>query len=259
MLVALSVVLLVLLVVPQGAAWAQQGEVLVFAAASLSDVLRPIVSDFEAGGGGRVVLNLAASNVLARQIAAGARADLFVSADEAQMERVASDLVPGSRVALLSNSLAVVVPDDRPRTLASVHELTDPSFARIAVGDPAAVPAGAYARRYLEQEGLWDVLAPRLVPSGSVRLALAAVETGAVDAAIVYRTDAAVARRARLALSIPIGTGPRIVYPAALVRAGTHRAAARALLAHLQGPQARRHFEAAGFIVAGPAAPAGGR
>jgi len=194
-----------------------------------------------------VVLNLAASNVLARQIRAGARVDVFVSADEAQMDAVASDLVPGTRVDLLSNQLAIAVPDDRPVRMSSARDLTASSIRRVAIGDPSAVPAGVYARMYLEAAGLWTVLQPKLVPSGSVRLALAAVESGGADAAIVYRTDIPSAGRVRQGFVVPLGDGPRIVYPAAAIRSGANPAGAQRLMQFLRSEAARRIFQQAGF------------
>jgi molybdate transport system substrate-binding protein len=225
----------------------QRGEVVVSAAVSLTDAMQQIARAYEAGGGDRLVLNLGASNTLARQIAAGARVDVFISADEAQMDAVHGDLVPQSRVDLLSNQLAIAVPRDRARRLASARELSDPGFRRIAIGDPAAVPAGVYARVYLEKIGLWSTLQRRLVPAGSVRLALAAVENGAADAAIVYRTDIAAARGASEAYVVPSEDGPRIVYPAAAVRTGANQPGAQQLLSFLQGPESAAIFRRAGF------------
>jgi molybdate transport system substrate-binding protein len=110
------------------------------------------------------------------------------------------------------------------------------------------VPAGVYARTYLEKLGLWGALSKKVVPSASVRLALAAVENGVADAAVVYRTDIASARRVSLALAIPVAEGPRIVYPAAVMRAGRNREAAVRLLTWLSGADAAGTFRAAGFI-----------
>ena len=227
---------------------AQRPQVLVSAAASLAEVMETLSRDYEKRTGVRVSVNSGASNTLARQIANGAAVDLFISADEAQMDTVRGDIVTGTRVDLLSNQLAIAVPADRPRTLRSVRDLMDPAIKRIAVGDPAAVPAGIYARTYLEQLGVWGALSKKLVPSASVRLALAAVEHGAADAAIVYRTDVASARRATLALTVPVAEGPRIVYPAAVIGAGRNREAAVRLLAWLRGGEAAAIFSAAGFI-----------
>lgn len=226
---------------------AQRREVLVSAATSLSEVMEELGRAYEARTGIRITVNLGASNTLARQILAGAAVDLFISADEAQMEAIRTQTVPGSRVNLLSNQLAIAVPADRPRTLRTARELTQPMFARIAVGDPSAVPAGVYAKAYLEKLGIWAAVSRKIVPSASVRLALAAVENGAADAAIVYRTDLAAARRASLALVIPASEGPRILYPAALVRAGRNRDEAARFLAWLRGPEATAILTRAGF------------
>ena len=223
-------------------------EVVVSAAVSLSDVLQQLAHTYQTRTGERVVLNFGSSNTLARQLAAGARVDLFISADEAQMAVAAPDLVPGTRVNLLSNQLAIAVPDDRPRRFASARDLADPMIARIAIGDPAAVPAGVYAKQYLQKIGIWPAVEKKLIPAGSVRLALAAVENGAVDAAIVYRTDVATASHAREAFLVPAAEGPRIIYPAAVVRTGRNQDGARRLLAFLQRPDAMAVFTRAGFL-----------
>ena len=243
-------VALTLLVVASavGGVSAQRQEVLVSAAVSLAEVMTRVARAYEAQTGVRVTVNTGASNTLARQIAAGARVDVFISADEAQMDNVRAEIVAGTRVDLLSNQLAIAVAADHPRTMQSARDLIDPAIKRIAVGDPTAVPAGVYAKSYLEMLGIWKQLAPRLVPSASVRLALAAVENGAADAAIVYRTDLASARRATLALAIPVSEGPRIAYPAAVIRGGRHRDAAVRFVAWLRDPEASSMFRSAGFI-----------
>ena len=233
-----------------GAVPAQRGEVLVSAAASLTEVMERLARAYETRTGVRVVVNAGASNTLARQISAGAAVDLFISADEAQMDAVRSEIVAGTRVSLLSNQLAIAVPADRARRVQSARELAQPGFKRIAMGDPAAVPAGVYAKSYLQKIGIWEAVSAKIVPSASVRAALAAVENGAADAAIVYRTDLAGTRRAALALAIPFSDGPRIVYPAAIIRSGRNRDAARRLLSWLQDVEAFRIVEAAGFARA---------
>ncbi len=222
----------------------------VSAAVSLTDALTA-VADAYARTGATVRFNFAASNVLARQIVNGAPVDVFISADEAQMDVVAAAglLAAGTRVDLLRNQLAVAVPNDRPRSLKGIGELTDASFRRIAIGDPAAVPVGVYAKQYLEKEGLWSALQARLVPTGSARAALAAVESGAADAAIVYRTDIRVALRATVAWIVPADRGPRIVYPAAIVKGTASAGESKRFLDFLRGDAAARIFEGAGFSI----------
>lgn len=240
---------LVLAVALAWTAAAQPADVVVSAAASLSGVLEQIGSLYQQRTGERLSVNPGASNTLARQIVAGARVDLFISADEAQMDTVERMVVPGSRVDLLSNQLAIAVPDDRARTMASARDLLDPSIRRIAIGDPAAVPAGVYAKAWLERARVWKQVEPKLVPCGSVRLALAAVESGAVDAAIIYRTDILSARRTRQAFLVPAAEAPRIVYPAAVIRGGANTTGAERLLAFLRGAEAAAIFERAGFVA----------
>ena len=143
----------------------------VSAAVSLTGPLERVADGFERDTGTAVELNLAGSSTLAAQILAGAPVDLFISADERQMDRVAAELLidTETRVALLSNRLAVVVPAGEAGAPRGPAELRGPAFRRIAIGDPAGVPAGVYGRCYLASLGLWDALAPRVVPTRSVR------------------------------------------------------------------------------------------
>jgi molybdate transport system substrate-binding protein len=231
---------------------AQRQQILVSAAASLADVMGRVAAAYERQTGTRVTVNAGASNTLARQIRSGAAVDLFISADEAQMEGVRSDIVTGTRVELLSNQLVIAVPTGRKGRLSSARDLAGPAFRRVALGDPAAVPAGVYAKAYLESLGVWSAIAAKVVPAATVRLALAAVENGAADAAIVYRTDLATARRARLALAVPPGEGPRIVYPAAVIRTGRNHDAAVRFLTWLQDEEASEIFKTAGFVPIRP-------
>jgi molybdate transport system substrate-binding protein len=227
----------------------------VSAAVSLTDGLSAVAEEYGKEGRGSIRFNFGASNVLARQIADGAPVDVFISADEAQMDVVAAAhlLRDGSRVDLLRNQLAIIVPSDRPRTMTSARELTGPAFRRIAIGDPAAVPAGVYARQYLEQLDLWSALEPKMVPGASVRAALAAVESGAVDAAIVYRTDARIALKATVAYVVPADRGPRIVYPGAILARSKAVDESKRFLDFLRSATAARIFERFGFMLAQPA------
>jgi molybdate transport system substrate-binding protein len=229
--------------------------VLVAAAVSLSTVLEELGAQYTRDTGQPLRFNFAASNVLARQILEGAAVDVFVSADEAQMRLVVNaGLVDSSGpVPLVTNQLAVVVRNDWTGALQALADLAGPSLTRIALGDPAAVPAGVYAKEALERAGVWGAVRARVVPSVSVRAALAAVDEGHADAAVVYRTDVAAARRARLAFVVAPQDAPAIVYPAAVMTRAPHAAAARAVLAWLQQSAARAVFERHGFGVPLPA------
>jgi len=224
--------------------------VTVAAAVSLTQVLEEIAAAYAAAGGGAVRFNLAGSNVLARQILNGAPADIFISADEAQMAVVekAGAVLAGSRVDLLENQLAIVATPDRVDFVRQEFARAPAGIRRLAIGDPAAVPAGVYARRYLEQRGLWSAYEPRIVPTTNVRAALAAVETGSVDAAIVYVTDLAAARTAVLAFAVPAKEGPRIVYPGAVLAASRNQVEAKRLMVFLRGPAAAAIFARHKFV-----------
>ena len=239
------------------AAGADPPTLLVSAAASLSDAIGAVADRFEQEEGVRILLNVAGSQMLAAQIIEGAPADVFISADVVQMERAAAAgrIDAARRVDLFSNQLVIVVPSDRAGTVSKPRDLLHASIGRIALGDPEAVPAGVYARRYLESQGLWAALEARIVPAGSVRAALRAVEAGTVDAGIVYRTDVRTAAGAVVAFAVPAEDGPAIVYPAAVVRDAPNAADAARFLDYLQSDAARRRFDAAGFI----GLPAGGR
>lgn len=225
--------------------------VVVSAAMSLRQVLVDVGKAYESAGRGRAAFNFGGSNSLARQIIEGAPVDVFVSADQAQMDAAAAAgaIDEATRVDLLSNQLVVIVPADRPERLSSAEALAGPAFRRIAVGEPDAVPVGVYAKAYFESIGIWGALAPRIVPVTSVRAALGAVENGGADAGVVYRTDAALSSRVAVAYEVPVEEGPRIRYAAAVTRLAARPEAARAFLAFLAGPEARALFERSGFLV----------
>jgi molybdate transport system substrate-binding protein len=229
------------------AAHARADEVMVFAAASLADAVTEVGRAFAASSGHHVAFNFGASSDLARQLRAGAPADVFFSADAAQMDAVekAGLVRPADRVDVLSNTLVVVVPAGAARRLRGPEEIA--SLGQIALADPQAVPAGVYARQYLESMGLWRAVADRVVPTLNVRAALAAVESGNVSAGIVYRTDALLSERVQVAYVVPREKGPRIVYVMApLAAAGP---AARALGAFFVSDAADRVYERFGFLV----------
>src|SRR6266542_127944 len=221
-----------------GGARLQPAPLTVSAAVSLTDAMESIAREYASAGGGPVRFNFAGSNVLARQLANGAPADLFISADEAQMDVAAraGAIDRATRVNLLANRLAVIARPDRGE-IREIRALLRPDVHRVAIGDPAAVPAGVYARQYLQAVGLWEAIQSRLVPVGNVRAAVAAVENGSADAAIVYETDTAIARTAVIAFVVSGAGAPRIVYPAAVVAGSRQREAAVRFLLFLRGPQ----------------------
>jgi len=223
----------------------------VSAAISLTDSLEAVAKSYAAAGGGPVRFNFAGSNVLARQLVNGAPADVFISADEAQMDVAerAGAIDRPTRVALLGNRLAVITRKDNATgsSIRNVQDLGREDVRRIALGDPSAVPAGVYARSYLQTAGVWPQVASKIVPVANVRAALTVVENGSADAAIVYETDAALAPHAVTAFIVTGPAAPRIVYPAAVVSHSRQHEAAQRFLSFLTGPQAAPIFRKFGF------------
>jgi molybdate transport system substrate-binding protein len=240
-----------LLVVLSVCAFARGAEVRVFAAASLTDVLKEVATAYERGGGDKIVFNFAGSIFLARQIEAGAPADVFFSADATQMDALERKglIVTETRRDRLSNSLVVVVGSDSELQIKSPGDLASRKIKRIAVADPAGVPAGIYAKQYLQKQKLWSTISPKIVPTENVRAALVAVESGNVEAAIVYKTDAAISRKTKVALEIARAEGPAIHYPVALLKDSKQPTAAKRFLEHLFSTNATALFRKHGFIA----------
>ena len=223
----------------------------VYAAASLTDALKEIAGNFEKETGTKVKLNFAASSLLARQIEEGAPADVFLSADDEKMDQLAKQnlIDPETRTNLLSNSLAVVTATDSSLTITGPKDLLQPAVHKIALADPATVPAGIYAREYLKRVQLFEQISERIVPTENVRAALGAVEAGNADAAFVYKTDAGISKQVRVAFSVPVADTPPINYPVAIVRETKARAEAEQFVRELRSPGAIKVFEGLGLII----------
>jgi molybdate transport system substrate-binding protein len=231
----------------------QRGEQLVFAAASLTDVLEEIGSAYGSKTQQVIGFSFAASSILARQIEAGAAADVFISADEEWMDYLESrgHLQSGSRVNVAGNELVLIAAADSTIQLRIAPEFSLANALgrwRLATGDPDIVPAGRYARAALKTMGVWDDVERRLVGAESVRTALAFVARGEVPLGIVYRTDALVENRVRIVDTFPEGSHPKIVYPAAVVKGA--KPGASEFVAYLRSSkEAQRIFLRHGFRV----------
>jgi molybdate transport system substrate-binding protein len=227
--------------------------VTVFAASSLTDGLKEIAALYEARTGVKVTLSFGASSTIARQIDQGAGADVFVSADEDWMDFLQKQgrIVEATRHDLLGNRLVLIAPHGAaPIAVAPHFDLWGAlKGGRLAVGDPASVPAGKYARAALTSLGVWDSVSPRLAQAENVRVALQYVARGEAPLGIVYATDAKSENAVSVVGVFPAASHPPIVYPAALTR--TAAAQAKDFLAFLEGPQSRAVFEKDGFTVLG--------
>jgi molybdate transport system substrate-binding protein len=225
-------------------------DILVSAAASLTDVLKEISAAYQAKSKHTVKFNFGPSSGLARQIEEGAPADIFFSADLPQMDTLDKNgrLEPGTRKNLLSNRLVIIVPGDSKLAISSPKDLLKAEIKRIALAEPSTVPVGVYSSKYLTDEGLWNQLKSKVVPVQDVRATLAAVESGNVEAGFVYKTDAAVSKKVKIVHEVPVDKGPKITYPVAIVRESKHKDAARDFLSYIQGPAAKNVFKKHGFV-----------
>lgn len=215
-------------------------ELTVFAAASTTDAMEELASKFEENGGEKIRFNFASSGTLARQIEAGAPADVFVSANAQWMDYLEAKnaIDKTSRFNAMSNSLVLIAP------LGSTLAFDGKIPGRLAVGDFNSVPAGMYAREALGQKGWLDALRPKLVMGSNVRTVLMYVERGEVSAGIVYATDAIRSEKVEIVGTFPEESHSPIVYP---VAACTGKPETAAFLAFLKSPEAKAILKSNGF------------
>lgn len=233
---------------------AQSQNLTVFAAASLKDALDEAAARYQKdkGRGGRIAIAYAASSALARQIANGAPADLFIAADLDWMDYVAQRnlLRPGSRVNLLRNEIVLIAP--AASTVALELKPGAPLVQalgrqRLAMADPDAVPAGKYGKTALEKLGLWAPVANKVARTENVRAALLFVSRGEAPLGIVYRSDAVADKNVRIVAAFPAHSHPPVIYPAALLTGGKNAEAA-AFFDFIRSPAAAAIFRRHGFV-----------
>ncbi|ADO49312.1 molybdate ABC transporter substrate-binding protein [[Enterobacter] lignolyticus] len=237
-----------------GHAFADEGKITVFAAASLTNALQDIAKEYKKEKNVDVVSSFASSSTLARQIEAGAPADLFISADQKWMdyavEKKAIDTA--SRETLLGNSLVVVAPTASKQGEVAISAKTDwvtlLNGGRLAVGDPDHVPAGIYAKEALQKLGAWETLSPKLAPAEDVRGALALVERSEAPLGIVYGSDAVASKGVKVVGTFPEDSHKKVEYPVAIVD-GHKNATVTAFYDYLKGPQASAIFKRYGFTT----------
>jgi len=233
--------------------------VTVFAAASLKTALDEVAAAWARESGKRAVMSYAASSALAKQIEAGAPADLFVSADLDWMEYAAGKnlIRPETRINLLGNRIVLIAPKDAAVAVALEPEL-DLAKAlgqgRLAMANAEAVPAGRYGRAALERLGAWEGVKDRLAQAENVRAALLLVSRQEAPLGIVYATDAAADPAVKIVAVFPEDSHPPIIFPVAITRDSRHPDAA-AFLAFLRSGAARAVFERQGFAVLNRPAP----
>jgi molybdate transport system substrate-binding protein len=228
---------------------ASAADLTVSAAASLTNAFKELGPMFEAQNPGTsVIFNFAASDALIAQIAKGAPVDLFASADQETMDRAESQklVVAGSRRNFVSNSLVLIAPRDSALALNAIADLQKPDVKRVAIGNPATVPAGRYAKASLEAAGLWAAVEPKAVMAQSVRQALDYVARGEVEAGFVYSTDAAIMKD-KVKVVATIATRTAITYPIAEIAGSPNARTARKFIDYLPTPAAQGVLARYGF------------
>jgi len=225
-------------------------EITVSAAASLTDAFKEIAQGYEAAHpGSKVLLNFGASGALLQQMAKGAPVDVFASADQETMDAaVAQKLVaPRERVNFVRNTLVLVVPADSTLAIKRLDDLRQPTVTRLAVGNPASVPAGRYTRQALETAGLWAPLGPKMIMTQNVRQALDYVARGETEAGFVYGSDAVAFKgKVKVAMQVPLATP--ISYPIATTAGAKDAAESRRFIAWVQAPAAQAVLARYGFM-----------
>lgn len=233
---------------------AQAADVTVYAAASLSNAIKDISADWKAvHKHGEVRSSFVASSTLAKQIEAGAPADIFVSADLTWMDYLQQrNLIDkASRRSLLGNALVLIAPAGKPLTLNVQKGIALPEFkGRLCMGEPGSVPAGIYGKQALQSLGWWSGVERRVVATEDVRTALAFVERAECYLGIVYETDARISRKVAIVGRFPAGSHEPLVYPIALLPKAS--ASARDFFNYLQSPDASVVFQRYGFTVLKP-------
>lgn len=229
---------------------AQAADLLVSAASSLTNAFTELGRGYEAAHpGSRVQFNFGASGALLQQIARGAPADVLASADQETMDQagVQGLIDPALRRDFAANTLVVVTPPGGTHSLRQLADLATPAIARIAIGAPASVPVGRYARRALDDAGLWTAVSTKAITTHNVRQSLDYVARGEVDAGFVYATDAAQFRdKVKTAFTVPLATPIR--YPIAPVKASANAAEAGRFLAYVMSPAGQAVLARHGFV-----------
>ncbi|MDP4170240.1 MAG: molybdate ABC transporter substrate-binding protein [Bacillota bacterium] len=227
-------------------------ELTVSAAASLNDALTELVSMFEKDHQNiHLLLNFGSTGALQQQIVQGAPVDLFISAAKDKFELlIKKDLVQkkGS-IDLLGNDLVLITNKQNPTQINSFSNLTDRGIKKLAIGTPETVPAGKYAMQTLKKSHIWSTVKPKIIFTKDVRQVLTYVESGDVDAGIVYMTDAKISDKVKLAAVADKSLHDPIIYPAGILKASKHPKEASKFLSYLQSKQAKAIFEKYGFKV----------
>jgi molybdate transport system substrate-binding protein len=226
-------------------------EINISAAASLTDALTEIQTEYAKESNAVLQFNFGASGALQKQIEEGAPCDLFISASKANMDALeeAGLIVPDSRKDILGNTLTLIAAAEKADAIKGYEALTSADVASISIGTPESVPAGKYAQQALQNLEIWDQVQSKIVYAKDVKQVLEYVDTGNVDCGLVYKTDALAMKTGTTVMDLPEDSHDPIVYPAALIKASAQSEAAVKFYDFLQTDYAKGVFEKYGFTV----------
>jgi molybdate transport system substrate-binding protein len=224
-------------------------ELIVSAAASLTNAMKEVAGQFEqAHPGTKILCNFAASGPLLQQIAQGAPVDVFASADQKTMDQAQEKgfIAPASRKNFVSNTLVLIAPAKSRHSLAGLGDLASPEVKRVALGNPETVPVGRYTQQALSKAGLWEILKPKFIYGESVRQVLDYVSRGEVDTGFVYSTDAVLGKGKVKVIQVVTEHAP-ILYPIAVIASTDKKTLAQSLVDFVLSPPAQEIFHRFGF------------
>jgi molybdate transport system substrate-binding protein len=236
--------------VPQAVSAADKNEIRISAAISLKDALDALKEMYSRKEPGvDMQCNFGASGMLQKQIEEGAPVDLFISAGKRQMDELAVKglIVPATRSDLLSNEMVLIVAREKKNSIRSFDDLAGKAQS-FSIGVPETVPAGKYGKQTLESLKLWDKLEKRIVFANNVRQVLAYVDSGNVDAGLVYKSDTVALKSGVMAAVAPERSHAPIVYPMAIIKGSKNPATAEKFMEFLKTPEASKVFARYMFI-----------
>ncbi|WP_300753324.1 molybdate ABC transporter substrate-binding protein [uncultured Brachyspira sp.] len=226
-------------------------EILVLAAASLTDVLTELANNYKTETGTQVTFSFASSGALQSQIESGAPADIFFSAAQKQMDALQEkDLIDtNTRKDLLENKVVLITPSNSKLNIKSFTDITNADVAKVGLGEPKSVPVGQYSEEILSNLSILDAVKQKAVYGSDVRNVLSWVEIGEVDCGIVYATDAKIAKDINIIAEAPEGTHKKVIYPIAVIKSSQNKEEALKFIDYISSDKSIETFKAYGFTV----------
>ncbi|KLI31615.1 molybdate ABC transporter substrate-binding protein [Brachyspira hyodysenteriae] len=230
---------------------AENKEILVLAAASLTDVLTELANNYKTETGTTVTFSFASSGALQTQIEAGSPADIFFSAAQKQMDALQEkDLIyTDTRKDLLENKVVLISPTNSALNIKSFTDITNANVTKVGLGEPKSVPVGQYSEEILSNLSILDAVKQKAVYGSDVRNVLSWVRTGEVDCGIVYATDAQIANDINIIAEAPEGTHKKVIYPIAIVKGSENKEEAQKFINYISTDKAAEAFKDYGFTV----------